>query len=291
MKIEVIEEAKSGRGYFAPYADWEADIISGDPKTTGEWIVRGKRNLSGWEFAYSRFRLSSITAPSGDRLDFEYGKDALPMSISQNGTAFIAIETENSLVVSISINGISTKLEYENRKLTIQPKTPDGWNALAYCKNEVTAAVDDSGLLVTLIYSISKMQLSVLDDQTGRSVIVNNSISGDGNVSNQWVVDIGPIPIGVYTILDHGNNKPGWFELWRQDWWLNDTTTGPRGEERGNFRLHIGTFSAGCITLPKNCEDANTAINIIGSTSTEIIHPMSIYFEEKIKFGTLKVIE
>jgi RHS repeat-associated protein len=168
---------------------------------------------------------------------------------------------------------------------------PDGWNQLAYCNNLTIGSVDFAGALVTAVYSITRKEFTVTDNQTGRSVTIQNSISGDNVVGHQWVPDVGPIPIGSYTILDHWENHLGWFELWRDDAWFDDFTTGPDGVERGNFRLHPGTFSAGCITLPKDSDETRTALNLIGGTATEIIYPLSIKFEEKIKFGTLTVIE
>ena len=168
---------------------------------------------------------------------------------------------------------------------------PDGWNQLAYCNNLTIESVDFAGALVTAVYSITRKEFTVTDNQTGRSVTVQNSISGDNVVGHQWVPDVGPIPIGSYTILDHWENLLGWFELWRDDAWFDDFTTGPGGVERGNFRLHPGTFSAGCITLPKDADETRTALSLIGGTATEIICPTSIKFEEKIKFGTLTVIE
>ena len=47
VKIEVVEEAKKGRGYYAPYSEWEADTPS-DSKPDGRWTVRGRRSLAGW---------------------------------------------------------------------------------------------------------------------------------------------------------------------------------------------------------------------------------------------------
>ena len=57
VKIDVIEEAKKGRGYYAPYSEWEADVISGDPEADGNWAICGKRNLAGWAFTYSHGRI------------------------------------------------------------------------------------------------------------------------------------------------------------------------------------------------------------------------------------------
>ena len=70
VKIEVIEEAKKGRGYFAPYSEWEADVSSGKPEADGNWIIRGKKSLVGWTFSYSSGRLAKIAARSAILLRF-----------------------------------------------------------------------------------------------------------------------------------------------------------------------------------------------------------------------------
>ena len=82
VKIEVVEEAKKGRGYYAPYAEWEADVVSGDPKVDGHWTIKGKRSLVGWTFAYSAGRLAKITAPTGRSADFAYDKEGRLMAVS-----------------------------------------------------------------------------------------------------------------------------------------------------------------------------------------------------------------
>lgn len=88
-----------------------------------------------------------------------------------------------------------------------------------------------------------------------------------GSVSN-----IGPIPLGKYWIVDRkeGNwfsqkkeeihdelnkvlgrrqfGKSDWFALWRDDGSIDDYTW-IEGVKRGNFRLHPGTVSKGCITI------------------------------------------
>ncbi|HCI6200261.1 TPA: DUF2778 domain-containing protein [Klebsiella variicola subsp. variicola] len=46
-----------------------------------------------------------------------------------------------------------------------------------------------------------------------------------------------------------------WFALWRDDWGIDDYTW-IEGVKRGNFRLHPGTLSEGCITLPHDSDFA-----------------------------------
>ena len=75
VKIEVVEEAKKGRGYYAPYSEWEADVSTGKPEADGNWVIRGKKSLVGWAFSYSSGRLAKITAPTGRTVDFSYDAD------------------------------------------------------------------------------------------------------------------------------------------------------------------------------------------------------------------------
>jgi RHS repeat-associated protein len=168
---------------------------------------------------------------------------------------------------------------------------PDGWNALAYCGNSTVYNVDVAGTLVAAVYSISQKTLTITDDDTYATVTVLNVISGDNNLSHQWKANIGPLPLGEYTILDHGGGLANWYELWKNDGWFDDYTTGPNGVKRGNFRLHPGSNSLGCITMPK--EDVNTiaALALISKTKTETIHPASQMFSSKVKYGILSVVE
>lgn len=85
----------------------------------------------------------------------------------------------------------------------------------------------------------------------------------------------GPLPLGKYWIVDRneGNwfsqkgreikdtankiigyrefGKSDWFALWRDDHGIDDETW-----VKGNFRLHPGTVSEGCITIAHNSDFA-----------------------------------
>ena len=126
VKIEVVEEAKKGRGYYAPYSDWEADVLSGKPESDGNWIVRGRKSLVGWEFAYSSGKLAKITAPTGRSADFSYDADGRFVAVSHNGTAFVSLAYDGALAKSVTVAGVTTALAYENRTLEILPRTKDG---------------------------------------------------------------------------------------------------------------------------------------------------------------------
>ena len=126
VKIEVVEEAKRGRGYFAPYSEWEAYVSSGKPETGGNWVVRGRKSLVGWTFSYSAGRLAKIAAPTGRTVDFSYDADGRLVSVSHGGTAFVSVSYDGALAKSVTIAGITTTLAYESRKLEILPRTKDG---------------------------------------------------------------------------------------------------------------------------------------------------------------------
>jgi hypothetical protein len=88
--------------------------------------------------------------------------------------------------------------------------------------------------------------------------------SGIGNHVNKkldaCLPDIGPIPPGTYYIIDRqSGGRLGW--LWdrvlrHQDWFALYAADGRIDDEtfcanvsRGNFRLHSGALSKGCITI------------------------------------------
>jgi len=102
------------------------------------------------------------------------------------------------------------------------------------------------------------------------------------------IPNIGPIPLGKYWIIDRkeGNwfsqkkeeihdelnkltgrrefGRTDWFALWRDGWTIDDYTW-IEGVKRGNFRLHPGTVSKGCITIA-NVSDFATIRNALMNT-------------------------
>lgn len=109
------------------------------------------------------------------------------------------------------------------------------------------------------------------------------AFSGDGAYRNRgacgMIPKMGPVPAGKYWIVDRpaGGLKSQinagvrdiynhfasgarfrhseWFALWRDDWEIDDYTW-IEGVKRGNFRLHPGVLSEGCITLPHDSDFA-----------------------------------
>ena len=151
---------------------------------------------------------------------------------------------------------------------------PDGWNNLAYCNNNVLCFADKYGLLVMATYNITRKTLFIRDLTTGISITLFDVVSGNNNVQHQWQYK-GPLPIGSYYIVDD-LDKDNWWELWyRGDSVLDDTAIGPNGERRGEFRLHPGTVSYGCITVPLSA--GTYWQNLIKGTATsEIPDPYAI---------------
>ena len=126
VKIEVVEEAKKGRGYYAPYTEWEADVSSGKAESDGNWTIKGKKSLVGWTLAYSAGRLAKITAPTGRSADFSYDADGRLVEVTHDGTAFVSLAYDGALAKSVTVAGVTTTLAYENRTLEILPRTKDG---------------------------------------------------------------------------------------------------------------------------------------------------------------------
>ena len=125
IKIELYEQAKKGRGFYAPYSEWEADTAKRDYAQSDDWVFRGKQNKTGWKFVYRNHKLKSITAPSGRVVEFNYENKKL-VSVTQDRTAFIELGYSGNLVTSLKINGIDYELKYRSAQLQILPKTEKG---------------------------------------------------------------------------------------------------------------------------------------------------------------------
>ena len=127
VKVSLWEDAKKGRGFWTPYVDWEADTPKADFRHSGEWTFTGKRALKGWTFRYRNGRLARAEAPSGRALDFAYAQDGRPLSVSQDGQAFVELAyNADGFAESVKVNGVETRLAYMKRQLLVLPKTLDG---------------------------------------------------------------------------------------------------------------------------------------------------------------------
>ncbi len=160
---------------------------------------------------------------------------------------------------------------------------PDGWNNFAYCNN--TISFDRLGLLVTATFSITKQRLTIRDITTGKSYTVS-AFSGNSNPTDQWDANVGPLPIGTYAIIE--NWRDTWWELWYNDGAWNDVATGPNGVVRGQFRLHSGTQSLGCITMTPGTI-TNNIIAMLQTTVTTLLQEAGGTLKKF--YGTLRVVE
>ena len=156
IKIELYEQAKKGRGFYAPYSEWEANTSKRDYAKSDSWVFYGKQDKKGWTFVYRNYKLKSITAPSGRTVEFNYEGKKL-VSVTQDRTAFIELGYSGNLVTSLKINGIDYELKYRSTKLQILPKTEKG-NIISAARaclvsvkrgnlSPVTFAYDDYGFL------------------------------------------------------------------------------------------------------------------------------------------------
>lgn len=127
VKIELYELAKKGKGFYAPYADWEATTTTNDKKLaqSGTWTITGKRRYVGWKMIYRNGRLQSITAPSGRYLTFSYTRGKL-QSISQNDLAFIEVTYSGDQVTELVVNGIAHRFTYRANPVVVLPKVDKG---------------------------------------------------------------------------------------------------------------------------------------------------------------------
>ncbi|CAN1211642.1 hypothetical protein TUMEXPCC7403_15670 [Tumidithrix helvetica PCC 7403] len=150
-------------------------------------------------------------------------------------------------------------------------------NLCRYVGNDPMNGTDPFGHLVVADFSISRQTLTVIDLTTDRRVTVQ-AFSGYGifqGAQFDSVPQAGAIPVGVYDIL-HFTPDPNWYRLDRRDSEpLNDRYDDSPlvpGVPRGQFRLHPGRVSLGCVTVPiGNVQDWSNLQSIINTTVTEIV--------------------
>ncbi|WP_223300941.1 FG-GAP-like repeat-containing protein [Oscillatoria nigro-viridis] len=149
-------------------------------------------------------------------------------------------------------------------------------NLYRYVGNNSINSVDPSGFLVWGVYNRGNKQLLLTDASQRSAPIIVNVFSGKDEAKDQpqleSVPDKGPIPKGRYEILEHTTQN--WYRLDRLD-------SKPRNDRdddlygRGAFRLHPGTLSLGCITIPNNTEkgrnDWDKIKNMLDLTETELV--------------------
>jgi RHS repeat-associated protein len=140
-----------------------------------------------------------------------------------------------------------------------------GSNRFAYVSANPLGASDPFGLLEHFNFEVSSGTLSSDCSCMNGSV---SAFSGNGsnrnNSSSSHIPDSGPIPPGRYLIVDpyiytrdptHPLSNLTFFKLYRDDGRYADNALVPNptslGESvlRGQFRVHPGTASNGCVTL------------------------------------------
>ena len=126
IKLDPIENAKRGRGLFAPYADWESDTESPDYATCRRFAILGKGGLKGWRLAYEDGRLASVETPFGASARFDYGPSGELLAVSSQGVRFVELSHAGGLVASLKVNGVPVALAYGATDVTLLPKTADG---------------------------------------------------------------------------------------------------------------------------------------------------------------------
>jgi uncharacterized protein RhaS with RHS repeats len=146
-----------------------------------------------------------------------------------------------------------------------------GANLYAYTDSNPASRVDPLGLWWE--YSQRSGQLVYVNNQTGQRTTAGVGYAGYGqglnNPQEQYTPDVGPIPVGAYTIGPQQTNVtgagvrlPGSMRLTPR----GDTITGGRS----GFLIHNGSFtnmssSRGCIVLPPSIRN-----QIGGSGDTEL---------------------
>jgi RHS repeat-associated protein len=197
-------------------------------------------------------------------------------------------------------------------------------NLYGYVWNNPLSFIDPFGLDVSAYYDRQKKKLVVYNNDTppkygyvqnpnptdinqpigyfetqyNRHVFEEGIFSGAGNCKDQTSCELvsgsGPIPAGEYSIGDDFKGR-GWYWLRRKqpDGTYNDfAEIDDTGIKRGNFRLHVGSISYGCLTFSYAQRDAFKRLNdiLLGTSKTPVTYwdkPMKAY--KTRSYGTITV--
>lgn len=115
---------------------------------------------------------------------------------------------------------------------------------------------DPNGRAVEITFDPQKMNITArdLDNANKPSLVIENVFSGGkmaslGVLSNQGTAPFLSIPPGSYYIVEYNKEgHPNWFRLEPIDSYIGDDKL---EERRGEFRLHPGQVSYGCVTVCK----------------------------------------
>jgi RHS repeat-associated protein len=134
-----------------------------------------------------------------------------------------------------------------------------GPSTYGYVSSNPLASTDPLGLIENFTFTLNRQESSKLKCECGQQF---DAFSGEGEATNnpdfEGDSNKGPIPRGTYYIVDRPKggrftraSKDYWFALYRYgagDGLINDTTA-VGSALRGQFRLHPGSLSLGCVTL------------------------------------------
>jgi len=125
-------------------------------------------------------------------------------------------------------------------------------NAYQYAGMNPIRFIDLDGRLIKATFNMKKGIVTVTDLDTGVTATAF-AFSGNGKYWNNpnatHLKNKGPLPLGQYEVLNHPTGKQKgktWFALDKKDGYRDDHD--PR-TKRGQFKLHLGTASDGCITV------------------------------------------
>ncbi|MBO7521231.1 MAG: RHS repeat protein, partial [Opitutales bacterium] len=123
--MESLGEAEKKSAYFSPFSDWAANGSA----ESGILTISGANDMRGWKFSYAASKLRKIEGPSGRSIEFAY-EGGRPVSVSQNGKAFVEIKYgEGRAVSQILINGVTHSFEYAESGMRMLPETLAGSEA------------------------------------------------------------------------------------------------------------------------------------------------------------------
>lgn len=168
-------------------------------------------------------------------------------------------------------------------------------NFYAYVSNSPIGSADALGLLENFIFPLNGQSQSTLQCSCGATYPAFSGAAGARNDPSQVnVPNVGAIPPGTYYIIDRQSGghlgwlnrllgiKTNWFSLYSDDGQIDDFAS-VGGVLRGQFRLHPGGNSAGCITLT-NSNDFDRLRSLLLETQKAKIPGTNINY-----YGTVTV--